>query len=79
MINKDIIGIVISNRADKTILVAKQEEYENTKYLKKIKRLKYYVVHDKYNMAYIEDIVVIEKCNPISRNKKWILKKIINY
>ncbi len=77
MNNQEKIGIVISNKTNKTINVLVRILKNNLKYKKKTFISKYYMTHDINNIANIGDIVLIKQCNPISKKKNWKLIKIL--
>ena len=68
-------GVVISNKADKTISVLVERKIMHPVYKKYIKRTKKYAVHDEKNESKIGEIVKIQENRPISKTKKWILIK----
>ena len=77
MVKKERIGIVVSNKAEKTIIVAVQTRYQHPKYGKILVKTKRYMAHDEKNSCKSGDIVLLEESPPISRNKKWKLKEIL--
>jgi small subunit ribosomal protein S17 len=77
MVVKERIGIVVSNKPQKTIVVVIQRRYQHPKYGKILIKSKRYMVHDEENKAKSGDLVLIEETAPISRFKRWNLKKII--
>jgi small subunit ribosomal protein S17 len=74
---KERIGIVVSNKAQKTITVAIQIRYQHPKYQKTLIKTKRYMVHDEKNECKSGDVVLIEETRPLSKNKKWMLKEIL--
>jgi small subunit ribosomal protein S17 len=80
MVKKERIGIVVSNRAEKTIIVAVQTRYQHPKYGKILIKTKRYMAHDDQNTCKAGDLVLLEESPPFSKNKKWNLKEILrNY
>lgn len=77
MVQKERIGIVVSNKPQKTIVVAIQTRYPHEKYGKILIKTKRYMAHDENNSCKSGDVVLLEESPPISRNKKWRLKKIL--
>ena len=77
MARKERIGIVVSNKPQKTIIVAIQTRYQHPKYGKILIKTKRYMAHDEENSSKCGDIVLLEESAPISRHKSWRLKKII--
>jgi small subunit ribosomal protein S17 len=77
MAKKQRIGVVASNKNEKTIIVVIQTRYQHPKYSKTVLKTKRYMAHDELNDCKPGDIVIVEESAPISRNKKWKLKKIL--
>jgi small subunit ribosomal protein S17 len=77
MVKKERIGIVVSNKAEKTIVVAIQTRYAHPKYGKILVKTKRYMAHDEENECQSGDVVLLEESPPYSRNKKWKLKQIV--
>jgi small subunit ribosomal protein S17 len=77
MVAKERLGIVVSSKPDKTIVVVIQRRYQHPKYGKILIQSKRYMAHDEKNEAKSGDLVLLEETSPISRCKKWNLKKII--
>jgi small subunit ribosomal protein S17 len=70
-------GIVVSNRMDKTIVVQIDNKVMHPVYKKYVRKRVKYKVHDETNDARTGDTVLIEECRPLSRQKRWRLKNII--
>lgn len=77
MVKKERIGIVVSSKPQKTIIVAVQTRYQHPKYGKILIKTKRYMVHDEENLSNSGDMVLVEESAPYSRHKKWTLKKIL--
>jgi small subunit ribosomal protein S17 len=77
MVKKERLGIVVSDKPNKTIVVAIQIRYQHEKYTKTLIKTKRYMAHDEENSCKSGDLVLIEESSPFSKNKKWTLKKII--
>ena len=75
---KEKIGIVISNKMQKTIVVKVENRYSHPLYLKTIVKTKKYLAHDEKNSCNIGDQVLLEECKPLSKRKRWNLTKIIS-
>ena len=71
MVSKEIIGKVISNKMNKTIIVAVNSKIAHKKYNKTIPKTKKFFVHDEYNRYKKGDIVKITLTRPLSKNKCW--------
>ncbi len=64
-------GVVVSDAMDKTIVVRVERRVMHPVYKKFIRRSKKYAAHDETNSCKIGDVVRIEECRPISKNKSW--------
>ncbi|MCK5490402.1 MAG: 30S ribosomal protein S17 [Candidatus Pacebacteria bacterium] len=72
---KGKIGIVISNKMDKTVVVKVERLKVHAKYKKKYRVSKSYKAHDEENILQEGDKVVLTETKPISKDKKWIAEK----
>ena len=77
MVKKERIGVVVSDKSQKTIVVAIQTRYQHPKYGKILIKTKRYMAHDETNSSKSGDIVLLEESRPYSLNKKWVLKAIL--
>ena len=79
MINKSLVkqGLVVSDKMDKSIVVATQRLVKHPIYGKYIRRTTKFHVHDKENSCCCGDTVEIKECRPLSKTKSWTLVKII--
>jgi small subunit ribosomal protein S17 len=75
---KEKIGIVISNKMDKSIVISVENKYPHPIYNKIMVKTKKYLAHDEEKASKIGDTVLIEECRPLSKRKCWTLKKIIS-
>ncbi|MEO9874733.1 MAG: 30S ribosomal protein S17 [Anderseniella sp.] len=66
-------GVVVSDKNDKTIVVRVERRFTHPMMKKTVRRTKKYHAHDEANSAKTGDIVRIEECRPMSRNKTWAL------
>lgn len=74
---RQINGIVVSNKMDKTIVVLVERLVKHPEYHKYIKRQAKFVAHDEHNACGIGDKVLITESRPLSRTKRWRLSQII--
>lgn len=74
---KTRIGHVHSDRMDKTVVVAVIRRYQHPKYKKYVKERIKYKAHDENNDCGIGDKVLIEETRPLSKDKRWRVKKIL--
>ena len=70
-------GRVVSNRMDKTVVVAVETPKRHQLYKKSIRRVVKYKAHDKNNECGMGDIVKIIETRPLSRQKRWRVAEII--
>lgn len=71
------IGKVVSDKMDKTIVVAIEELIQHKLYKKSVKRTVKFKAHDENNEAQVGDRVQIMETRPLSREKRWRLVKIV--
>ena len=74
---KQLIGKVVSNKMDKTIVVEIENLVMHTLYKKSVKRTKKVKSHDERNECSIGDTVKIEESRPLSKEKRYRLVEII--
>ncbi len=75
---KEKVGIVISNKMQKTIVVKVENKYPHPIYSKTMIKTRKYLVHDEIGECNIGDQVLVQECRPLSRRKHWKLAKIIS-
>nr|YP_010443895.1 ribosomal protein S17 [Chattonella marina]UTE94782.1 ribosomal protein S17 [Chattonella marina] len=75
---KERVGTVVSNKMEKTIVVAVESRYKSPIYSKVKLRTKRYLAHDEFNECNIGDQVLVQERRPYSRRKRWVLIKVIN-
>ena len=68
-----LTGVVISDKADKTITVKVERKVRHPLYGKIMKRTTKVHAHDESNAASAGDIVTVKECRPISKSKTWVL------
>jgi small subunit ribosomal protein S17 len=68
---RTITGSVVSNKMNKTIVVAVDTYKSHEKYHKKYKVTKKFYVHDEANAHQVGDIVTIQESRPLSKLKRW--------
>jgi small subunit ribosomal protein S17 len=66
-----LTGTVVSDKNDKTVVVKVERKVKHPLYGKIIRRSKKYHAHDEANVAKEGQIIRIEECAPISKNKTW--------
>ena len=76
-LRKTRVGTVVSNKMDKTIVVAIIDNVKHPLYMKIIKRTVKLKAHDENNVCNIGDRVEVMETRPISKDKRWRLTKVI--
>ena len=74
---KTMTGVVVSNKMDKTVVVAVTTATKHGMYSKIIKVTNKYKAHDENNACGVGDRVSIEECRPLSKEKKWNVASIL--
>ena len=74
---KEIVGIVCSNKMEKTITVSLERKMKHPKYKKFVKSTARFKAHDEKNECNENDIVRIMETRPLSKDKRWRLVEII--
>ena len=74
---KTKIGVVVSNKMDKTITVSVEDFVRHSLYGKAVKRSKKFKAHDEENVCSIGDTVKIMETRPLSKDKRWRLVEIV--
>lgn len=75
---KERVGLVVSDKMDKTVVVAVENRAPHPKYGKIMVRTKRYKAHDEENKCHVGDRVRIQETRPLSRTKRWIVSDILN-
>lgn len=76
-LRKERVGIVVSDKMDKTIVVAVSERVKHPLYKKIVNRTKKFKAHDENNACGIGDKVLIQETRPLSKDKWWRLVEIV--
>ena len=77
-LRKSMIGIVTSNKMQKTIVVTVERKVKHPAYPKFVVKKSKFKAHDEKNEAKIGDRVLVYETKPISKDKKWKLGKILS-
>ena len=77
MAAKELTGRVVSDKMEKTVVVAVESRVPHPKYKKIIVRTKKYKVHDDTNECKAGDMVRIRETRPLSRTKCWVVADIL--
>jgi len=75
--HKEVMGKVVSNRMQKTIVVQVVRQKSHRLYGRVISTTKKFYAHDEKNEAHIGDFVKLEETRPLSKLKRWKLKEVI--
>ncbi|MEB3230260.1 MAG: 30S ribosomal protein S17 [Leptolyngbyaceae bacterium] len=78
MATKELVGLVISDKMDKTVVVAVESRTSHSKYQKIIVRTKHYKAHDEENTCKAGDRVRIQETRPLSKTKRWKVTDVIS-
>lgn len=76
-LRKERIGIVVSNKMQKSVVVLVERRLKHPKYGKFVKKTTKFMAHDEQNACGIGDKVLIAETRPLSKNKCWRLVRII--
>jgi small subunit ribosomal protein S17 len=74
---KELVGKVISNKMNKSIVVSVERKIKHPKYGKFIRKTSTFMAHDEKNVANIGDLVKITETRPLSKNKCWRLSEVV--
>ena len=74
---KERVGVVVSDKMQKSIVVAIKDREQHPLYGKFVKKTKKFHVHDENNAAHIGDTVRIMETRPLSKTKRWRLVEIV--
>ena len=76
-LRKERTGVVVSNKMDKTIVVAVEDHVKHPLYNKIVKRTYKLQAHDENNECQVGDIVKVMETRPLSKDKRWRLVEIM--
>jgi len=76
-LRKERIGVVVSNKMDKSITIAVESKVKHPMYGKFIKKTSKFMAHDEENDCNIGDTVKIMETRPLSKSKNWRLVEVI--
>lgn len=74
--NKVLTGKVVSNKMDKTVVVAVTRLYQHPVYKKTVKRVSRFKAHDEQNACQVGDQVKIIESRPLSKDKRWVVLEV---
>ncbi|MFP4416120.1 MAG: 30S ribosomal protein S17 [Chitinispirillaceae bacterium] len=70
-------GVVVGDKAQKTVTVSVQRIELHPRYGRIVRRKRKYMAHDEENQCHIGDTVIIMETRPLSKNKRWRVKEVI--
>ena len=76
-LRKERIGVVVSNKMEKSIVVAVERKEKHPMYGKFVKKTTMFVAHDEKNECSVGDTVRIMETRPLSKTKNWRLVEIV--
>ena len=76
-LRKQRVGIVSSNKMDKSVAVVVERQLRHPIYGKFVKKSKKFIAHDEKNECNVGDKVRIMECRPLSKRKRWRLVEIL--
>ena len=74
---KERVGTVVSDKMDKTVVVAVENRFPHPIYQKTVSRTKRYKAHDEANACKVGDRVRITETRPLSRTKRWAVAEVL--
>jgi small subunit ribosomal protein S17 len=74
---RELQGLVVSDKAAKTVTVRVDRFFKHAKYKKYLRSSKKYMAHDEHNDCRVGDLVAIVESRPVSAHKRWRVTKII--
>lgn len=69
-------GVVVSNKADKTVVVKVERKFQHPLYNRTVKQTAKFMAHDETNGCQIGDVVKIVESRPLSKRKRWMVLEI---
>ncbi len=72
-----LVGNVVSDKMDKTVVVLVERRVRHPRYGKVVRRTKKYKAHDEGNRCRVGDVVRIVESRPLSREKRWVVEEIL--
>ncbi len=74
---KTLVGVVVSDKMDKTVVVQVERLVKHDVYKKYIRRRNRFAAHDEKNDCRVGDTVLIRQSRPLSRSKRWVVSRIL--
>jgi small subunit ribosomal protein S17 len=77
MASKEITGVIVSDKMDKSVVVAVERQIRDELYGKTQRRTSKFLAHNEANDAKIGDRVAIVESRPLSRRKRWVVTRVV--
>ena len=77
MASKEITGVVVSDKMDKSVVVAVERQIRHDLYGKTQRRTSKFLAHNEENDAKVGDRVAIVESRPLSRRKRWVVTRVV--
>lgn len=76
---KEQVGVVVSDRMTKTVVVRVETLRRHPFYRKTVRHVQRYKAHDEHNTSKVGDVVVIAETRPLSKDKRWRVVRIVEH
>jgi small subunit ribosomal protein S17 len=76
-VQKTRVGMVVSDKMNKTRVVAVDRSFRHPRYQRVVKRTSRFKAHDERNESHVGDRVLIIETRPLSKDKRWRIKEIL--
>jgi small subunit ribosomal protein S17 len=76
-VQKTRVGLVVSDKMNKTRVVAVDRTFRHSRYQRVVKRTSRFKAHDERNESHVGDRVLIIETRPLSKDKRWRIKEIL--
>jgi small subunit ribosomal protein S17 len=77
MAGKEVTGVIVSDKMDKSVVVAVERQVRHDVYGKTQRRTSKFLAHNEKNDAKVGDRVAIVETRPMSRRKRWIVTRVV--
>ncbi len=77
MASKEITGVIVSDKMDKSVVVAVERQIRHDVYGKTQRRTSKFLAHNEQNDAKVGDRVAIVESRPLSRRKRWVVTRVV--
>ena len=77
MASKEITGVIVSDKMDKSVVVSVERQVRHDVYGKTQRRTSKFLAHNEGNDAKVGDRVAIVETRPLSRRKRWIVTRVV--